>query len=261
MADEEPKPLPEPKAPPDPLTPIERGLAVLFGVGALVLGAVATFVTSNDGGTVALLAAGTIFLLMAVAGVPITRAKFGDSEVNLAERKVGRAVISTLERADPEDAKAKALANALLEDPAFAASLFTASPVVAAQLYENEVLRAIQRIRPKSTVEVTTSSSAGVDLVVTEGDNYRVGVDTRYRVNRRTRIDDRSIYLWVPNALRKFDRVILVTNAEISRGMTELLESRKVRHVIWRDGQDDARLRTALDWSDVDGLLSYAFSR
>jgi hypothetical protein len=83
----------------DPLSVWQRLIFGGLAVGGLGAGTTATFITKNSVGSGVLLALGAIFVLLAVTGNPIARAKFGENEVQFALR---RAVQGALEATDEE---------------------------------------------------------------------------------------------------------------------------------------------------------------
>src|ERR1700683_5142469 len=64
-----------------PLENWQRRVFAILGLAGIGAGGAATFLTDNSAGSGVLLALGALFLLIAVTGNPITRAKFADYEV------------------------------------------------------------------------------------------------------------------------------------------------------------------------------------
>lgn len=77
-------------------------------------GATAVFFRDVEAGPTALIAIGAVLLVMSVTGSPITRAKFGDNEVELALRR--REAVIAIESAPPEET-ASALEVMSVYDP------------------------------------------------------------------------------------------------------------------------------------------------
>jgi hypothetical protein len=107
-ADTEDLPPSEDDATSAPMTRVERTVAALLGTAALGGGAIAVFVSENELGTAALLIAGLVFLIMAVAATVPTRLRWGQQEVSLE-----RIAVRHLIEGAPLEVQAEIIAEAM----------------------------------------------------------------------------------------------------------------------------------------------------
>lgn len=230
----------------DPLTWVQRTITYLAGVSSLAAGATSVFLTTNQAGSVALIAVGAIFLTVAVTGAPLLGAKFKDLELRMAT--VRRKVVEIAQNDEPEQA-IRALDILSLLDPAS-----RNDPDVRAAyagLYEAEVETALTRVL-FGKVEGSGFPGHGADLLI----NLKGG--KRFYVMMKSTIKDpATTFLFFKNPRRILetakelkDPFLLVTNMRITKILSALVKeygATQVQVVQWRGPEDDSSLAKALD--------------
>jgi hypothetical protein len=194
-----------------PLSTTERFVCGLIGLGSFLTGAVAVFVADGEIGTGVLLAVGAFFLLMATTGRPITSAKIGDNEIQLA-RRVIRGVEGRLDTAPPE-VRAE-LAEAVLE--AAPAPWRPVAQKAQWVLFEEELAAELERLVPDADVERERSvGDHSLDLLIRQSDLV-VGVEVKLaarRLNTDTvrRIVERAV-------AHGIDKLMIVSSSGFTTG-------------------------------------------
>lgn len=89
----------------EPLTRWQRAAAAAAGVALSGAGAASVFLSGNQAGSVALLAVGGAFLLVAVNGMPILGARLKDYELTMARRR--RRLLGEIEQEALEEQRAQ----------------------------------------------------------------------------------------------------------------------------------------------------------
>ncbi|UQX00997.1 hypothetical protein [Streptomyces sp. RerS4] len=240
-ADEMPE-IPEPDA--VPLTRWERVGASMAGVLLAGAGTVAVFVSSNQAGSVALLLAGAVLLIMAINGSPLTRARYQDYEVLMARRR--HAVAETIEQEAPQDAR-QALQVLSAIDPRSSNDPFVAR--VSGAVYEREVAERLSALHPGSVLRgglgdsgidiVLQTASARIGVNVKEGRSVLTTAVLRAAVQAAVQVRDHRV--------APIDALLLVTNRplpqDVARRLREVASAGiPVAVVRWVDDQDDDAL-------------------
>jgi hypothetical protein len=223
----------------------ERIISSLIGMAAASAGVTAVFVSSNDIGSVALLALSAIFLLMAATGVRITSAKLGDNEIKLQHERFKQKV---LEAAPEEDkpAVAEALVKAELDPLTRLAFMRLQAD---ATKYEAQIYEALLRLMLGGASLERAGSFDGWDVTIQQGDR-RVGVVVKYSET----IAIRPLSSVVVSALKtgRAQAVIVVTRRPLhDQAITfiENIDEQRARVFIvgWDGPQDDDNLRRAVE--------------
>ncbi|MFJ8605135.1 hypothetical protein ACIREM_41805 [Streptomyces shenzhenensis] len=211
-------------------------------------GVAAVFLTSNQAGSVALLLAGAVLLIMAINGAPLIRARYQDYELFMARRR--RRVVAAIEEDSPEEARqALQVLNAL--DPGASRDPVVAQ--VSGAILEREVIDRLRRWFPE-TVPYGGAMDQGVDAVVSL-DSGRIGVQVKSGSHPLTSFQLRDIVHRITNrgtdlAVSGVDGVLVVTNmplaSTLSRRVRELNSIMPTAVVRWVDEQDDQALETAV---------------
>ncbi|MGP3982448.1 hypothetical protein [Streptomyces sp. KR80] len=235
--------LPAPE--PEDVEPLRRWERLWAGLAGAILsgaGVVSVFTTSNQAGSVGLLVAGTVLLVMAVSGTPLTRARFMEYEVGLARQR-RRAVVARVQEESPEEARR------LLE------VLFTLDPEAAtdpraraaySESYSLLLSAQLHQLFPGSSIGNLTADRGGADMTLRSADrDALVGIVVKpfpMRDARRLR-----------EALQRYTgpRVapVLIVTSElppVSDAFERSVHDRGVRFVQWRGAEDDEGLRTAV---------------
>jgi hypothetical protein len=123
-----------------PLDKWSRAGAGALGLGAAGAGAYAVFATNLEAGPVALVAMGTLFLLIAVAGVLPTRLKIGENEAEWQQEVISDVVTKLATNSEPESRPAvtEALDELSLVSPTLA------SPAKAALAAEDSLMEKVR---------------------------------------------------------------------------------------------------------------------
>ncbi|NEB74125.1 hypothetical protein G3I40_02555 [Streptomyces sp. SID14478] len=83
-----------------PLSRWERAWSGFIGTLIVGAGGAAVFMSKSEAGPAVMVAIGAILILMSITGSPITRARFGDNEVNLAARR--EEALAAIRESDPD---------------------------------------------------------------------------------------------------------------------------------------------------------------
>lgn len=223
-----------------PLSMRDRLVSGIIGGAALVIGAIAIFVSASDVGSGVLLAIGALFLLMATTGRPITSAKFGDNEIQLA-RRLQRQIEKTLDTAGPE--VRPQLAEAVLEAaPAEWRSLTIKARWV---VFEEQVLSELRELIPNA--DLLTRGDASMDAVIRLGEQS-IAVDIKLASQRLAR---ETVRRSVAQATALgFDKLIVIASNGFTRGAVEDAAAGALRIapqlVKWSGPGDNLALITAL---------------
>lgn len=231
----------------EPLSRWQRVASCVLGLGGVGAGGASVFMTSNQAGSVALLGVGAGFLIMAVNGTPIIRAKLKDYELTMAPRR--RKVVEIALSEPPEEAS-RTLDVLQQIDP----GARTDPGVLRAMgdVYDAEVLAALKRAAlggPGVTVDYG-QSDLGVDLLI-RSQSKVIYVAVKYSTAPEGPLPASFIRKVFADADRRTAPLMVVTNRRLSNQISELAKSvdpegQKVQFVRWRDRQDDLALKLAL---------------
>lgn len=234
----------------DPLSGLQRFAAAVVGTAASGAGGASVFLTSNQAGSVALLALGAGFLIMSVNGMPILGAKLKDYELTMAPRR--RRVLDQARLEPPEEAK---LALDVLQQIDPGASSDPAFAQVRGRLYHQEVATALLRVSitefPESTIARSDYDDGAVVLRIGP---WFIDVDVRYfsRPEQMGSGFSRIVLSLFARAQNSIAGQMLVTNASLSdRRIREADQAypgaaERVQIIRWVDAQDDPALKRAV---------------
>jgi hypothetical protein len=164
-----------PKEEPLALSKRQRWAAAVVGAALLGTGGVAVFQAENDWSTVALLAGGVVFSMMALTGSALTRLRIGPAEFELQVRQdVARQLIDVGNEEGAEEVLAYAAARPRPVGTEPQPLLPRTSPAD----YERQVLNTIERLFPSARVTSQPEGTARLDGLI-EIDRRRIGVDVR----------------------------------------------------------------------------------
>jgi hypothetical protein len=205
--------------------------------------------TENQAGSVALIAVGGAFLLTAVNGSPLMKAKFNDYEVELGRRRRADVLAQAVD-SPPEQAR-QALAVLQAADPNAARDPAVAS--ANAYVYERLIAEKLRSIAVGADVRVEgRAADTQIDALV-EYPAGRIAVEVKYLREGRpltlTQLRDRTYMLLAVSTL---NALLIVTSGQLPReadrqvAELEATVGKPVRLVRWSDDQDDAALTTAL---------------
>lgn len=227
-----------------PLSTWERTLAGVLGLLMVGAGTTAVFMRSVEAGPTALVTIGAVLFIIAISGVSIKRAKFGDNEITMNQRRA-----AFMEIADaPADELQTALSVMAAYDPA--AVTDPSVRLALAGAYESTVLGSIKReYGDRFTASSGRGGDTGIDGFI-EIDGARIDIEIRYQTHLWTRARYRNIVEIMSRS--NLVRVILITNKEFSRDSTEQMmramrERNKIlRIVVWSEPDDIDPLRRAV---------------
>ncbi|MEU8716417.1 hypothetical protein [Streptomyces sp. NPDC048663] len=236
-----------PEAPPQidaaPLSRWERLGASTAGVLTCGAGVLAVFRSENQAGTVALILAGVLFLLMGVNGAPLIRARYQDYEVLMARRR--REVVGNIER-EPVESAVVALETLRTVDPQAARD-----PAVlhaSAALYGRQVFTRLKQIEP-AAIYTDGPGDMGRDAVL-QAPGGQIAISIRGG-SKSLSYTDLLAAARIPDDLA--DAILVVTSRalppQIDRRLRDLREvdPRPLEIVRWVDSQDDEILREKVE--------------
>lgn len=216
---------------------MQRLVATSIALVAGAAGGIAVFATDNGAGSVALLALGALFGLLALSGRSLVSAKFGENEV-VFDKALRQSVVRRIAEASPQ--VAVELAGALVEADAQARQ-----PLVnwaRGRLYEQAVADALRGVAQDAGFDVTDLTGvahAGADFQLRHNDDA-IDVQIRRLVAHHTIPPD-----WIlPGRVRGH---LLIIAQEAHKGAVELLERQGARIVTWDGPQDNEALRKAVE--------------
>ncbi|MCM2417661.1 hypothetical protein [Streptomyces sp. RKAG293] len=251
MATDEAVPAPAETSSPEvaPFNTRERVGAGIVGALLGGAGAVSVFMTENQAGSVALIAVGGAFLLTAVNGSPLMKAKFNDYEVELGRRRRADVLAQAVD--SPPDQARQALAVLEAADPNAARDPAVAS--ANAYVYERLIMEKIRSFAVGAEVRAE-SRAAGTPLdALLEYPDGRIAVEVKYmREGRPLTLRQLRDHTYMLLAVPTLNALLIVTSGqlprEVDRQVAELEAAvgKPVRLVRWSDEQDDAALTAAL---------------
>jgi hypothetical protein len=232
---------------------IQRITAAGIAIGSGVAGGLAVFMNKSQAGSVALLALGAVFGLLALIGQSPVNVKVGDYQVTLYEVFAER-----IEDSSPEVAEQLAEAVQEVDDRVRTPAPPPIELALDYRRYEDAVFAALNHIIPKGSWRRTKPSQAG-DAVVTIGDRS-LFIEVKYsqRATKFTAngIRDFLFPLYMMDAIAKRAGVqdsqvamLLVTNIPLAQSAERELAALgkgRGRHVQWRDQRDDEALKEAV---------------
>jgi hypothetical protein len=260
------EPQPEPDEAPaeiaDPLSGWPRAFASIAGVAGLGTGGVSVFMTTNQAGSVALLAVGTIFLTVAVNGAPLIGAKLPGYELIMATRR--KKIVDAAKHDEPDEGERKLevleqIDPASREDPG----------VIAARtdLYRKNVEFALARAALLGSELMAVHSGQfkdrWTDLEVIQG-GLSVDVEIAYSTSSSDALlGTHSLEFTFTDAVRTKTPRLLITNMRIPNDVADIAkkydpDNKRVQVARWRDRQDDMALRLALTRLGIDTGLNTA---
>ncbi|WP_157840966.1 hypothetical protein [[Kitasatospora] papulosa] len=233
----------------EPLTRSARIGAGLVGLLLTGAGAVGVFISDNQAGTVALVLAGAIFLLMLFGGTPLHSLGFGDANLRFAKRRREQAVREAIQ-ASPEQAPR------VLRDLESADSQRQPDPTLSAlteRVYEDALAHSISALVPQGlmTREHRIGSGRRADIAIAPETEHQVLIEARY--NKRGIPTPASVIAHVAGYYgASRGALLLVSNSPLSAGAMQLLrdlqESGKNIHFVqWSPGEADEALRHAVE--------------
>jgi hypothetical protein len=233
---------------------MQRLIAGGVAVGAGAAGTLAVFMNKSQAGSVALLALGALFGLLALTGHSPVSVKVGEYQVLLYE-----VLAEQMEESSPAVAEQLAEAVQEVED-----RLRTQLPppvdlALDYKRYEEAIFAALDRILPKGSWSQTEPGQAGDAVITIDGKRVFIEVKVSYRSTRFTAHSIRNFLF----PLRMLDTIakkaglqdsqvamLLVTNIPLApsaeRELVSLGQGR-ARYVQWKGQGDDQVLREAVN--------------
>jgi hypothetical protein len=206
------------------------------------MGTVAVFVSNNQAGTVALMLAGTIFLLMGINGSPLIRARYQDYELLMARRR--QEIVDRIEDENPEDAQ-QVLNVLRTVDPQS-----SRDPVVAqasAHLYERQVINRLHELGFDAE-HTGGPGDMGRDAVL-HSPRGKIAVQVKAG---STPLSKRAIFATSQIPKELADGILLIASnplpTELPRRLREFKQhdQRPLEVIRWVDSQDDIALKEAI---------------
>ena len=227
-----------------PLKSWQRIVFGVFGFGGLGAGGTSTFITNNSAGSGVLLALGALFLLIAVTGNPITRAKFGDYEVGLGYKTVVAEILESSEQ-NVQQTAAEAVLGAPLppNDPIRR----RAQVIERAIEYEERVSLALHRIFGSGNVH---RFREGPDFEI-RFQQQRVGIEVKHSAKPRSSavtagIDQALSYL-SHSERGQLDGIVIVTNFATPADLERVSKHSRIALMIWNSEEDDVAIRREVE--------------
>jgi hypothetical protein len=232
-----------------PIPKTERRFAAAGGILLFTAGGVAVFIADNDFGTVALLAAGLVLTVLAITGRLPSRISYGDKSVEWVQDLVD----SSLNLASGADERDEVVLSLRSDQVPTVVQREVNSAVGSYLSYERAVAAALDRVKPPSS-SASLESRRGKDdvadaLVSHEGRHLLVEI--KYRSSGGL-LSSHEIFL-VANRMGLVNKkmgaanLLVVANVQLSNGAQEILARTSAVWVLWRDENDDAALRAAID--------------
>lgn len=231
----------------EPLSRWQRIAACVLGLSSAGAGGASVFVTTNQAGSVALLGVGAAFLIMAVNGTPIIRAKLKDYELTMAPKR--QQVLEKVLSESPEEAS-RTLDVLQQIDPG--ARTDPAVNQAKAYVYKAEVYMAITRALEGTDIRAFSGyPNQDFDLAIRTRSNA-INVNVNYTSYPDTLLSTSYVKRTYGNIQRTRGPLIVVTNHRLSNDITEEAklvdpEGKFVQFVRWRDRQDDSALQLAVN--------------
>jgi hypothetical protein len=167
-------PKEEPPLLPLALSKRQRWAAAVVGVTLFGAGGVAVFQAENDFSTVALLAGGVVFSMMALTGYGLTRLRIGQAEVEFQAFREARQLILD----GNEEGAERVLYHAAARSRPLGTEPQPLLPRTSPADYERQVLNTIDSLFPSARVTSQPEGTAHLDGLI-EIDRRRIGVDVR----------------------------------------------------------------------------------
>jgi hypothetical protein len=232
----------------EPLSRWQRVAACALGLCGAGAGGASVFVTTNQAGSVALLGVGAGFLIMAVNGTPIIRAKLKDYELTMAPRR--HKVVEQALSESPEEAS-KTLDVLRQIDPG--ARTDPAVRRATTRVYHEEVLEALTRVAADGSEFVISHLMTDFSFkVVTKSHSKAIDVSIKH-----TSVPDSTMPLGIVRSMynrihRHGTPLMVVTNGRLNNKIPDEAktvdpEGRRIQFVRWIDRQDDGALRLAIN--------------
>ncbi|MFC4529154.1 hypothetical protein [Sphaerisporangium dianthi] len=230
-----------------PMKWLERATALVVGTAAEISGGYAVFNSDNQAGTVALLLAGAVFLLIGVQGTRLIRMGTESSTVELDRRfRVEKTVERIREEDDPDVAQGMIEAASII-DPRVA-EVMSDTGVAYVQRLQHAILRSVD-----FNVQARINSpDSGFDIRVDTIDSKKALVVAKpYGTSRTFDIIDYR-RATDPIMFAEDAGILIATNASLSRDVKEAnfngdpVDGRPVEAITWRDERDNDILVRAL---------------
>ncbi|MEV6123860.1 hypothetical protein AB0M23_25685 [Streptomyces sp. NPDC052077] len=230
--------------------PLARWAQVGAGIVGTLLtggGGVAVFVSDNQAGTVALVLAGAIFLLMTFGGAPLHSLGFGEANLRFARRR--QEVVRGAIDSSPEQAPR------VLRDLESVDSQSRPDPTVGAlteRIYEDAIFHFLRNAFPQYVTnrEKTVGLGRRVDFAVDLPSGKPIVVEARY-FRRGNPVDPGAIDLAAGYHTITRSPVLLVSNSPLSRMGADYLRALQesgadIHFAQWFPDGDDEPLKSAV---------------
>ncbi|MFJ5267110.1 hypothetical protein [Streptomyces sp. NPDC088358] len=198
-----------------PLKTSERWIAGFVGFLMIGAGTAAVFLREVEAGPTALITVGALLTVIAISGVSIKRARIGDSEILLHNRKAAAIEIANT----PAEELESALSVLAAYDPGAVTDPGIQMALAAA--YDSAMKSKLREAFGNRYINEGRSSDGSIELPL-----GRVDIDIRYFAQTEgDRIRNR--YLSLTQSLRlkgRGDRILIITNVKIPEPLLERAE-------------------------------------
>lgn len=233
----------------DVSAPLSRAAQIgagAVGVGLTGAGAVAVFISSNQAGTVALVLAGAIFLLMMFGGAPLHSLGFGEANLRFARKQqvVKDAIDSPADQAPRVLRNLESIDNRNRPDPTVSA--------LTERVYEDALAYFFASRFPQNAVlrEKPVGAGRRVDMAVDFGSDRQLVVEARYS-RGGSPLSSKIVDVAASYYTLTQSPVLIVSNSSLSKAAADHLRALQesgadVHFVQWLPDGDDAPLRHAV---------------
>ncbi len=246
------------------LNGFSRTASAVLGLAGLLAGGVAIFITHVEAGPVALVAAGLIFLLIAMSGRMPSSLKYGDAEARFEqtaiEEFVMRTVAETPSKETPE--LVNALENLAIVAPRAAAAGLSAvsNRTSYEQLVKTLLMDLASELPPGPAAGASAETRAlrqlGADFQVRYGDHLVLAgirysqkpIGTQVVEEARSQAGHASVLVSGISSIQ----MLLITNQPLSKAAQDEIDTVRpavsvpLIHVLVRDADDSAKLELAV---------------
>ncbi|WP_371592727.1 hypothetical protein [Streptomyces virginiae] len=236
-------------ADPAPLALWSRIVSGMLGFLLCGAGSAAVFMTENQAGSVALILAGALFIILTIGGNPLHSMGFGDTQMRFAVQRRRQQVLESVSHAPPEEARRtlevlQTIDPGVVEDAGFRYQ--------SARAFEGLIKQRFMQLFPDCTI-ATEAPYGHVDFIVARPVHRFLSVDALFLEQVSPHgISRASIVKRVRNFADSVVPLIIVSNVPMSHGAQRDLESAQAsgthaRFVQWRDERDDRDLYAAAE--------------
>ncbi|MFI9820740.1 hypothetical protein ACIHFC_09760 [Streptomyces sp. NPDC052013] len=239
---------PDETSDPAPLSVWSRVVAGTLGFTLCSAGAIAVFRTQNQAGCVALILAGSLFVILTIGGNPLHSLGFGEAQMRFAVQKRRREAIESISDAPPEEAR-RALDVLQAIDPGVTSD--ASFRYQSARTYEELARQRFLQLFPDCAVGGRSADVArNIDFLVHRPDGRVIGVDALCVERESALLPMAMISKRIDRATQSVVPTLIMSNAVPSPPGQQLLEraraeGAKIRYVFWRDERDDSALQAA----------------